>query len=66
MMDKTTTIDPLDLDSDATGHEALVDQYIDGLKHIIEEMTDDRKEILRLQAETRAILDDIMTMLKAA
>lgn len=63
-MDKTTTIIPPT--DDASAHEALVEQYVDGMKRLQEQMADDRKEILTLQAETRAILDDVMAMLKAA
>ncbi len=59
----TTTINPPA--DDAPAHEALVDNYIAGMKRIHEQMADDRQEILTLQAETRAILDDVMATLKA-
>lgn len=64
MMNNTTTIDPAA--DDASTHEALVDNYISDIKRIHEQMNDDRQEILTLQEETRAILDDVMATLKAA
>ena len=62
-MNNTTFINP---PADDAAHEALVDQYISGIKQLHEQMADDRQEILMLQSETRAILDDVMTTLKAA
>ena len=46
-------------------HEAQVDHYIAAMQRLQEQMADDRQEILALQAETRAILDDVMVTLKA-
>ncbi len=65
MMNETTTMinPPAD---DASAHAALVDHYINEMKRIQQQMADDREEILLLQAETRAIIDDVMTTLKAA
>lgn len=51
---------------DASTHEALVDHYITEMKRLQQQMADDREEIIILQSETRAILDDVMVTLKAA
>lgn len=51
---------------DVPTHEALVDHYIAGMKQIQEQMNDDREEILKLQAETRTILEDVEKTLKTA
>ncbi len=51
---------------DTSAHEALVDHYIAEMKRLQEQMADDRQDILALQAETCAILDDVMVTLKAA
>jgi hypothetical protein len=61
-MNETVAVDPHT--EDALTHEALVDRYIEGMNRLHEQMAEDRQEILRLQAETRAILDDVMTTLK--
>jgi len=51
---------------DASAHEALVEHYITEMKRLQQQMADDREEIIILQLETRAILDDVMVTLKAA
>lgn len=61
-MNETAVVEPPT--EDALAHEALVDRYLEGMNRLHQQMTDDRQEILRLQAETRAILDDVMTTLK--
>lgn len=63
-MNDTTTVNPPA--DDAAAHEALVDHYIAEMKQLQAQMADDRQEILTLQTETRAILADVMTILKAA
>lgn len=63
-MNNPTVINPSA--DDAATHETVVDNYIAGMKRIQEQMADDRQEILTLQAETRAILDDVMMTLKVA
>lgn len=63
-MNNTTAIDPPA--DDASAHEALVDNYISKIKRLHQQMAEDRQQILALQKETRAILDDVMTTLKAA
>ena len=63
-MSNTTTVKPAP--DDAAAHEAQVDYYIVEMKRLQEQMAEDREEILALQAETRAILDDVMATLKAA
>lgn len=63
-MDQTTLLpSPAD---DAAAYEAEVDQYIVQLQRLQQQMQDDRLEIETLQAETRAILADIMHTLRAA
>ncbi len=62
MKDTTATNSPAE---DASTHAALVDNYLAGMKAMQQQMADDRQEILSLQVETRAILDDVMTTLKA-
>ena len=61
-MNETTTLHP---STDDTNYEALVDHYISEMKLLQKHMAEDREEILRLQVETRGILDDIMATLKA-
>lgn len=50
---------------DASDHALTIDKYIEAMNHLQVQMSEDRREILMLQAETRAILDDVMTTLKA-
>ncbi len=65
MNDMSSLNPPVD-NNDAASYEALVDHYLAEIKRLQQQMADDRDEILRLQAETRAILDDVMVTLKAA
>jgi hypothetical protein len=51
---------------DIVAHEATVDHYIAEMVRLQGQMANDRDEILVLQAETRAILEDVMLMLNAA
>lgn len=46
--------------------EAEVEQMLTQLKALQSQMKNDREEILALQSETRAILDDVFFALKAA
>ncbi len=65
-MDDMSPLNPPVDHKDAASCEALVDHYLAEMKRLQEQMADDRDEILRLQAETRAILDDVMVTLTAA
>ena len=62
-MDKT---DILNSPGDDASYEAEIDHYIIEMQRLQQHMVEDRKEIEFLQAETRAILADIMTTLKVA
>jgi len=63
-MNKTTVLTtPSD---DSTAHEAEVDYYLAEMKRVQQQMQDDRQVIQTLQAETHAILSDIMQTLRAA
>lgn len=63
-MNKTTALNsPAD---DASAYEAEVDRYLAQMTRLQQQMRDDRHEIEALQAETNAILADIMHTLKAA
>ncbi len=63
-MSKTTVLNaPAD---DSSAHETEVDYYVAEMKRIQQQMQDDRQEIESLQAETQAILADIMRTLKVA
>lgn len=62
MKDTTSVNSPAD---DSSTHAALVDNYLAGMKVMQQQMADDRQEILSLQSETRAIIEDVMTTLKA-
>lgn len=63
-MNKTTALNrPAD---DASDYEAEVDRYLAQMTRLQQQMNDDRQEIQTLQAETNAILANIMQTLKAA
>jgi hypothetical protein len=64
-MDDMSPLNP-PVDKDAASCEALVDHYLAEMKRLQQQMAGDRDELLRLQAETRAILDDVMVTLTAA
>lgn len=59
----TTTIPVAPTESPAP--EAAVDQYLAQLARLQAQMADDREEILALQSETRAILENVMAALGA-
>jgi hypothetical protein len=48
--------------TDDAAYESLVDHYLTEIQRLQRQM----EEIIRLQAETRAILDDVMATLRAA
>ena len=60
MMDKSPTIPKTDAD-----YEAEVDFYLAATKRLQQSMAEDREEIKAMQEETRAILNNVMTLLKA-
>jgi hypothetical protein len=63
-MNKTTILNtPAD---DNSAYEAEVDYYLAEMKRLQHIMKNDRHEIETLQAETNAILADIMQTLRAA
>ena len=66
MSDAAAFNPPMDNQEDARAQEALVDQYLAEIKRLQQQMAADREEILRLQPETRAVLDDVMATLRAA
>jgi hypothetical protein len=65
-MKDTTLSPPIENKDDAASYEAQVDYYMAEVKKLQQQMADDRQEILHMQAETRAILDDVMATLRAA
>ena len=65
-MNETPFLDkPAEGKEEAAFYQAQVDDYLAQIKHLQQQMTDERGEILQLQAETRAILADVMATLRA-
>ncbi len=63
-MNKTTALNtPTD---DTAAYEADINHTLAEMRRIQQQMADDRQEIESLQAETRAILTDIMHTLRTA
>ncbi len=59
-MNEARTFDPIA--DEPTDYKAAVVEYIEKIDHVRQQMTEDKKEIDRLKAETR----EILTRLEAA
>lgn len=59
-----TAMNPMLENQDDAAYEKQVDLTMNQVKVLQQQMMDERQETLQLQAETRAILDDVMATLR--